>query len=217
MLPGIEVEVATGRDGYHHGDLHRALIEGALELVTEQGIDRLSLREVARRVGVSHTAPYRHFSDKEALLAAVAAAGFRSLTSCLQRESADPTTGPLKKLQAIGVAYVRFAIGHPAHYRVMFGAFQVARGVYPELDEASRVAFAPLVEAIVSGQKAESVREGDPIRLAWTAWSLVHGLATLHIDGKLPLSSEEEIAAAATFATWTLIEGLGRSAVQQPP
>ena len=105
---------------YHHGDLRRALIDASLALIAEEGFSALTLREVARRAGVTHAAPYRHFADKEALLAAVAEEGFRAMASDM-RERMDKETSPTERLLACGVAYVLFAVRHPSHFRVMFG------------------------------------------------------------------------------------------------
>lgn len=193
---------------YHHGDLRQALIEGALALISEKKDGRtLSLREVARRVGVSNAAPYRHFADKDALLAALAEKGFRMLTAFLRTgvESADE---PLRSLQASGVGYVKFAIAHPSYYRVMFSAFQPGDASCAELNEAGQEAFSVLVDAIVAGQTAGEVKPGDPQQLAWVAWSLVHGLAMLVIERQLPLTDEAALVSFAEFATQSLMQGL---------
>ena len=194
---------------YHHGDLRQALIDSALALIKEkQDAKTLSMREVARRAGVSNAAPYRHFADKDALLAAVAAKGFRILASYL-REGVNSIPGePLRQLQASGVAYVHFAIAYPSYYRVMFSAFQPGDAKSPELNEAGLDAFGVLVEIIVGAQAAGQVRPGEPQQLAWVAWALVHGLAMLVIERRLPLMDEASVVAFAEFATQSLVEGL---------
>lgn len=194
---------------YHHGDLRQALIDSALALIKEkQDAKTLSMREVARRAGVSNAAPYRHFADKDALLAAVAAKGFRILANYL-REGVNSVLGePLQQLQASGVAYVKFAIAYPSYYRVMFSAFQPGDTKSSELNEAGLDAFGVLVEVIVSGQAAGQVRAGEPQQLAWVAWSLVHGLAMLVIERQLPLMDEASVVAFAELATQSLVEGL---------
>ena len=194
---------------YHHGDLRQALIDSALALIKEkQDAKTLSMREVARRAGVSNAAPYRHFADKDALLAAVAAKGFRILASYL-REGVNSIPGePLRQLQASGVAYVQFASAYPSYYRVMFSAFQPGDAKSPELNEAGLDAFGVLVEIIVGGQAAGQVRPGEPQQLAWVAWSLVHGLAMLVIERQLPLMDEASVVAFTELATQSLVEGL---------
>ncbi len=192
---------------YHHGDLRQALIDGALALINEKKDARtLSLREVARRAGVSNAAPYRHFADKDALLAALAEKGFRMLTDFL-RDGVDSVEDPLLGLQASGVAYVRFAIAHPSYYRVMFSAFQPGESTCPELSEAGQASFAVLVEAIVAAQAAGKAKSGDPQQLAWVAWALVHGLAMLIIERQLPLMDDASVTTFAEFATQSLMAG----------
>uniref|UniRef100_B8HK81 Transcriptional regulator, TetR family n=1 Tax=Cyanothece sp. (strain PCC 7425 / ATCC 29141) TaxID=395961 RepID=B8HK81_CYAP4 len=197
---------------YHHGDLRQALIDGAIALITEQDVNSLSLREVARRVGVSHAAPYRHFPDKESLLAAVAEEGFIGLTAAMQRGIAQAADHPLAQLEATGVAYVQFASTHPSHYRVMFGSLPGEHIADPERGQAGWQAFQVLLQRIEAGQAAGVVRSREAMPLAWVAWSTVHGLAMLLIDKRLPLSHPQEIEDLAKFVTHTLVEGLARSA-----
>ena len=165
------------RAGYHHGNLREALIEAAIGLLREGGAEALSLRATARRVGVSAMAPYRHFADKEALLAAVAAHGFALLTARLSEADALPDD-PTGALVAQGVAYVRFACDDPARFRLMFGTMQPAG--YPDLDAAAEAAYAILARRVASLSEAD---EQDDVTLA--CWSLVHGLASLLVDGRL--------------------------------
>jgi AcrR family transcriptional regulator len=194
---------------YHHGDLHQSLINAALELITEnQETKTLSLREVARRVGVSHAAPYRHFADKDALLAAVAEEGFHVLTLCLQSSLENTSYDPLQGLQAIGVAYVEFAIAHPAHYRVMFGAFRADSQSYPSLSASGQEAFTVMINTIEIAQDAGKINRGESQHLAWVAWSLVHGLAMLLLEGQLPIADERDVISLAKLATESLICGI---------
>jgi AcrR family transcriptional regulator len=196
------------KSAYHHGDLRQALIDGAISLIAEQDVSSLSLREVARRVGVSHAAPYRHFQDKESLLAAVAEEGFIGLTEAMNRGIEQAPDEPLKRLEATGVAYVQFAVTHPSHYRVMFGSCQGEQALHPERAQAGWQAFKVLFDAIEAGQSALAVRAGDTMQLGWVAWSTVHGLAMLLIDGRLPVSQAQDIEALSEFVTRTLIAGL---------
>jgi AcrR family transcriptional regulator len=189
--------------------LRQALIDGAIALIAEQDVSSLSLREVARRVGVSHAAPYRHFQDKESLLAAVAEEGFIGLTEAMNQGIEQASNDPLKRLEATGVAYVLFAIAHPSHYRVMFGNFRGEQVPHPERAQAGWQAFQVLLDRIEAGQAAEVVRAGDAMQLAWVAWSMVHGVAMLLIDGRLPIAQVEEIDKFARFVNHTLVKGLG--------
>jgi len=198
---------------YHHGDLRHALIEASLALIAEEGFAALTLREVARRAGVTHAAPYRHFADKEALLAAVAEEGFRAMAAQM-RERMDRETGPTQRLFACGVAYVLFAIQHPAHFRVMFGPHFTRRVDHQTLAQEGGNAFGLLVQSIIEGQKAGELREGEPMPLALMSWSLVHGLASLLVDGQLQNITEAGPTAEqlAVFQTGMLFEGLRRDA-----
>lgn len=195
-------------DRYHHGDLRRALLDAAAGLVQERGNAEASLREVARRAGVSHTAPYRHFESKEALLAAVAEEGFHQFREVL--EAAAEGEAPLDALHAIGRAYVDFALAHPGYFRVMFGP---ARGMpcdYPSLVSASEGAFGVLVSTLQRCIDAGAVVERPASELALVAWSGVHGLATLLLDGMLEEAGDPE--ALARLVTSLLVGGLARRA-----
>ncbi len=186
------------RTGYHHGDLRQALISAAIALMAESTIDALSLREVARRVGVSHTAPYRHFADKEALLAAVAEEGFLDLTQALQQAVNQADPDPLHQFAATGNCYVNWGISHGTHYRVMFGASQGNLLAYPDLCQASDGAFHILVTAIMQGQQAQQFRTADPQTMATTAWSMVHGMVMLCLDGHLSVESTLQLVQEGT-------------------
>jgi AcrR family transcriptional regulator len=197
---------------YHHGDLRHALIEASLALITEEGFGALTLREVARRAGVTHAAPYRHFADKEALLAAVAEEGFRTMAAQM-RERMDRESGPTQRIVACGVAYVMFAIHHPAHFRVMFGPHFTRLIDHEALAREGDNAFGLLVQGLIEGQKAGEVREGEPMPLALMAWSQVHGLASLLVDGQLQhlVQGAEKAEQVAVLQTRLLFEGLRRS------
>lgn len=195
----------AGKEGrYHHGDLRRALIGAALELVQQEGVAAMSLREVARRAGVTHAAPYRHFESREALLAAVAEEGFTELQSSLEG-AASNAAHPAEALQATGIAYVRFAVDHPAHFRVMFGP-GAAPCDHPSLAAASEGAFGVLVETISRCIEARVVVRRPPAELALAAWSMVHGLASLLVDGMLGGAGDPE--ALARGVTAHLFDGL---------
>jgi len=170
---------------YHHGNLRRAMLDAALGLVEEEGAGALTLRAAARRAGVSQAAPYRHFASKEALLAAVAEDGFRTMGQGMREASAAEGDDPLARFRALGLAYVDFATTHPAHFQVMFGRAAADRSAYPSLQQAAGETFDLLVSAIADCQRAGLVRPGDPAELALAAWSATHGLASLWVDGQL--------------------------------
>jgi AcrR family transcriptional regulator len=182
---------ATNIRPYHHGDLHRALIDAALALVTEEQDWTFSLREVARRAGVSHNAPYNHFDNKQDLLIAVAVAGFEKLRDRMA-ESIAGVSAAEEALLASGRAYLESALENPALYRLMFGpALAKPKGGRPQAArEAGNDARAVLVDIIVRGARSGvfAVAADDPVDLekaAFFAWSVVHGLAMALLDGFL--------------------------------
>lgn len=195
---------------YHHGDLRRALVEEALRTIQTDGVSALTLRGVGHTLGVSRTALYRHFADKSALLAEVAREGFRALrleiTEAWERGGAG-----WPGFEDMGVAYVRFAVANPAHYRVMFGGFVVG-SPDPELDREGSSAFRALVDAIVLLQKERLMRTDDPLLLALSIWALVHGVAMLLIDGLIGPEVDRE--AFARFAVQNVQTGFSTSSAR---
>ena len=177
---------------YHHGSLRSALLAEALRLLAEGNPAELSLRELARRLGVSPAAPYRHFADKDALLAAVAQEGFERLSAELEGAAGSHPDEPLRQLADIGWAYVRFALRQPQYFQVMFGRAATPQTSYPRLLAAGQSAFGILRRVIEGGQRAECLVQGDPRELAIAAWAQVHGLATLLLEGQLPLNDDTD-------------------------
>jgi AcrR family transcriptional regulator len=175
---------------YHHGNLKEALLEAAVELIAETGPRGFTLREAARRAGVSHNAPYRHFRDRNDLLAAVATDGFDRLTRAMSR--AGPRTGPLNRLRRSGLAYVDFALRWPQHFAAMFDAPR-DQPAYPECAAAAQRCFQTLLGFVRDCQTAAQMPAGDPEPLAYYAWSLVHGIAKLANAGQLPWRSKAEV------------------------
>jgi AcrR family transcriptional regulator len=175
------------KDGpYHHGQLRDALLDAALRLARERGLQGVTLREVARTAGVSHAAPYHHFADKAELVTALAVAGFERLAAVLRAAVAAAPADDLARLHAAGVAYVGFAQREPAAFRIMFRPElrQTETGSFStDIDAAGRRAYQVLRDEIARGQLAGLVRPDHLDALALTAWSTMHGLATLLIDG----------------------------------
>jgi AcrR family transcriptional regulator len=171
-------------DRYHHGDLSRAGLQEALRTIQKGGVGALTMRGVGEKLGVSRTALYRHFADKSALLAAVATEGFRTLR-LRTHEAWTAHGGGRAGFEAMGEAYVRFAVEHPAHYRVMFGGY--VRDALPdsELVKEGEGAFQVLIDALVAQQRQGLVRRDNPLALAQYIWANVHGIAMLAIDGQL--------------------------------
>jgi AcrR family transcriptional regulator len=177
---------------YHHANLRKTLLDAAVALVGEVGPRAFTLREVARRAGVSHNAPYRHFASKDELLDAVAAEGFERLTVTMQKRMARGKT-PLDRLHLGGCGYVDFALRWPQHFVVMFDLPRCPHKdatVPPSSDDPiiGGNAFQVLLDCIGAAQAAGELPSGDLLPQAWTAWSLVHGISKLAISGNLPLS-----------------------------
>jgi AcrR family transcriptional regulator len=173
---------AIPRSAYHHGDLRRALIEGAVRTIARHGIRALNLRALAAEVGVTSGAPYHHFASREALLTAIADDGFQRLEAQMiaARQAAAKAAGA--RLEALGQAYVRFAIDEPGSFQVMFSGAANAGGP----TEAGLRTFDLLRDAVLACQAEGAAPAGDPAPLVLTAWSAVHGFATLCVDGALP-------------------------------
>jgi AcrR family transcriptional regulator len=172
------------KSSYHHGDLRRALIAESTAMIRKHGVEALNLRVLAKRLKVSSGAPYHHFASRSALLDAIAQEGFELLQQGMV-SSRDTAKGAGQRLQAIGMAYVQFAVSHPGHFRVMFRA-EVRASNEPALSKASENSFGLLCQVIEECQRDGEAPQVDPKLLALTAWSLVHGVATLWVDGALP-------------------------------
>jgi AcrR family transcriptional regulator len=194
---------------YHHGDLPAALVAAGIEILERDGLDAMTLRAAARAVGVSHAAPARHFADAGAFLAAVAAAGFDRLTADLAAAGSGAGGEALDAFQAMGQAYVRFALHHPQWYRAIFHPALADAGRHPDLLATSEAAFDQLRGGVARAIAAGAMRDADVDTIALTAWATVHGISTLLIDGLLAgkgyQGSGEEMA---ELVTGTLYLGL---------
>ena len=197
--------MSTSSARYHHGDLRAACLRAAMELLEEDGATALSLRAVARRAGVSPGAPYRHYADRDAVISAVAAVGYRELAE--QLAAAHPSPSTPDDLAAVAVAYVQFALARPALFRVMFGE--------PcDRDNSERVAATAAVSEYVGAIVRQSFPGADEEAMSTAVWGLVHGLAFLHLDGKLDASAPEAVAnrvRAAVNAVLTASDGMARA------
>lgn len=170
---------------YHHGDLRNALIQAGLELLAEGGVQELDLRKVARRAGVSHAAPYRHFADKQALIAAINEEGFYMLAERIRATLREVSDEPFEQLLGVALAYVRFAQENPWLMREMFSGITIERETFESLQMASKSVYRLYAEVIRSGQERGKIVDGDSTALAGVLWSVLHGLAMLIIENQM--------------------------------
>jgi len=199
---------------YHHGNLKPALLKASLDLIRKSGPGAFTLREVARRAGVSHNAPYRHFRDKEELLAALAAEGFDRLTAAMT-QAAESASGALERFRLSGRGYVEFALRYPQHFAVMFDV-PWRFDLYPQTRAAGERAFGTLVRYVEACQAEQVLPPGDAKPFALLAWSMVHGVAKLAISGRLPLSGAADVLRFTDTATGALARGLAHAFASEP-
>src|ERR1700722_4205489 len=178
---------AKRKTDYHHGRLRQALIEAAVKTIAQRGVDALSLRELAARAGVSPGAPYHHFPNRSDLLASIAEEGFRRLEAewSAARDAAPKNASA--RLEALGLAYVTFAVSSLGYFRLMFHGASTSTGP----TEAGLRTFNILRDAVVACQQAGQAPKGDATGLVLVAWSAVHGFATLWVDRALPFQGLE--------------------------
>jgi AcrR family transcriptional regulator len=179
-------------------DLRQKVLKASLALIEEGGLDRLSMREVARKAGVSHQAPYHYFDDREAILAELAGEGFSRLGQWLARAADQAGSEPVKAVEDMGRAYVEFALRNPAYFQAMFRADAVPLDRYPEARKREEETFGRLVESIgqAFANQPDEVRQA----IAVACWAMVHGLATLILEGslarklKIPRARQKQVA-----------------------
>ena len=177
---------------YHHGDLRNALLEAVGEIISERGVGAVSLREAARRAGVSHAAPAHHFGDKMGMLTAFAARGFEEFGWRMQvAADAAVEDGVEAQLRAIGIEYLRFAVERRPYFEVMFRS-EMHDHDDPELKRISHDSFGVLMGVVEAMSPAE-LGGADPMHIAMGAWATVHGLATLWLDGALGQFTDEDL------------------------
>jgi AcrR family transcriptional regulator len=206
----ITQEAGNGMDGkkkaYHHVDLRKKLIAAAARIIAKKGADALTLRDLAWSCGVSRTAPYRHFSDKAALLAAVAEEGFLGLAAVTRNARTVSGGDPERALKDCFLAYVDFAQEHPTQYRLMFGRQIRSLFDHPDLAAAARTSFDELMAVVIMGQETGVLGKGRTLETAYLLWSQAHGLSMLLIDGLVV--QVEDIRRFMEFACHSLLRGI---------
>ena len=205
----ISMPTDQANDHYHHGNLRLALLDAAIAQIKDVGVKKLSLRGIARTVGVSQTAPYRHFKDKNQLLADVAAHGFIEL---FEKGSAliNPNASAMENIQETGMAYIQYAIENPEKYRLLFGNTIQNRRNYSSLVEAGEQSFRVLVDQVECGIEAGDFIPGCSLLLANALWTQIHGAASLILDGfyqdrELPMPFDDFLKAQVMIASRALL------------
>ena len=174
--------------GYHHGDLKNALIQAGLEILAEEGLGRLSLRRVAKQAGVSHAAPYSHFRDKQALIAAISTEGFRQLYIQIKTAFEAHKDEPEILLVETAWAYLQFALNAPNYFKLMFSSALEKEKDYPDFVAASQENFVQLSEIVKICQDGGVLKQGDTDLVAVSVWSTVHGYTSLILESQIPRS-----------------------------
>ncbi len=170
---------------YHHGDLENALIQAGVEILSKEGIEGLSLRKVAKRVGVSYAAPYAHFKDRQALVAAISTEGFKKLYKALDAAVSKHVDDPRQQLVEAARAYVKFAMTNTDIFKIMFSGVLEKEKEYPSFVEASRKTFGKVVEIVQACQNAGILSSTSPELMAVSIWGQVHGIISLALEGQI--------------------------------
>lgn len=201
--------VAGESKAYHHGSLREALLEAAFRLVDSAGVEAVSMRALARELGVSSAAPFRHFADKQVLLDAVAEKAADELESAIEQATAD-STDALTQFRAMTVAYVRFAAEHPALFDLIHTTLSASGRILGEVNDERRM---KLIALIYEGQNAGLIPEADPELIALSSEALTYGLARMIADQhpRVRALSSEDARKLALAATQLLQTGIGLS------
>jgi AcrR family transcriptional regulator len=182
------------RKTYHHGDLKNALIKAGVEILAKDGVSGLSLRKVASRAGVSHAAPYSHFADKQALIAAISTEGFRQLYERVDMMAEKYKTTPSKQLIEVAWTYVQFALDDPDRFKVMFSGILEKEKEYPEFVAESQRNFQLVKMIVEANQSAGVLRSGPSDLVAMSAWGIVHGFIMLLLEGQISHTVLEQMS-----------------------
>jgi AcrR family transcriptional regulator len=173
------------KKSYHHGDLKNALIEAGADILSKDGVSGLSLRKVAQKAGVSHTAPYAHFADKQALIAAISTEGYKQLYDQIARVAEQYRSDPLQRLVESSWAYVEFALDEPDHFKVTLSGMIEKEQDYPAFVETAKQTFSLVVDIVAQCQQAGLLRKGAADLTAVSVWALIHGFVTLLLENQI--------------------------------
>src|SRR5262245_56512178 len=207
MVPTRIARTRRQRKSYHHGDLPLSLVDVAKTLIADRGLEGFTLREVARRVGVTHVAAYRHYADRRALLAAVAEHGFHQLRRRLDaaRKKAPESLEP--RMRAILAAYLQFCWDEPALTHVMFGPRLSRAGEFPRLEAAVESSLGIIAETIAAHAPPQALQRRSARQMGITLWTFVHGFSTLSYD-KAAYPTARQAAGAFDDALTPMLIGM---------
>ena len=178
---------------YHHGNLRHQLLKTAANMIAQDGVENLTMRLLSREIGVSRTAAYRHFRDKNSLLCATAAQGFNKLTNWLREVNTDTSEDAFNRFQRIGLQYIEFSLKYPGYYRLMFGHTIIEQQRTDELHKAAQSTFSELIKSIEACQKENKIKNDDSLLVANTVWAWAHGLSMLLIDRQIDTTEHMQI------------------------
>jgi AcrR family transcriptional regulator len=204
---GYKIDVMP-RKNYHHGDLKNALIKAGVEILSKEGIEGLSLRKVAQRAGVSHSAPYSHFADKQSLIAAISTEGFQQLYDALDAAISANPKNPKRQLQQGALAYVQFALNHTDTFKIMFSGVLEKEKEYPAFVDISQKTFQRVVDMVQVCQDAGLLHSTPPEMMAVAVWGQLHGIVSLALEGQIPHTAldDHEIQDVVAFAVEQMIK-----------
>jgi AcrR family transcriptional regulator len=174
-----------GKNTYHHGDLKNALIRAGADILSREGVSALSLRKVAQKAGVSHAAPYAHFADKQALIAAISTEGYKKLFMQIARAADQYRSDPLRRFVEASWAYVQFALDEPDQFKVTLSGMIEKEQDYPAFVETARQTFNLVVDIVAQCQQAGILRTGTADLTAVSVWALIHGFVTLLLENQI--------------------------------
>ncbi len=173
------------RKNYHHGDLKNALIKAGIEILSQEGVGALSLRKVAGQAGVSHAAPYAHFADKQALIAAISTAGYQKIHERIIQVQEQYSADPLNLFVESSWAYVAFALDEPDHFKITFSGVVEKEKEYPAFVEIAQKNYETLTQIVSTCQQAGILNPGPADLMAVSVWGLIHGFVSLLLEGQI--------------------------------
>lgn len=209
--------MTANKTQYHHGDLASAFMDAAIKRIAQEGVDKLSLRAVARDIGVSQTALYRHFDDKTHLLTLLAQQGFSRLAQVSFDAANQHKQDTFSAIMALGMAYIDFAQQHPEHYRLMFGGTIQRDCMDDALLKTSISSFDVILDLVQLGLERKDLIPLEPKLLARSCWAKVHGIATLLIDGFYSDNTAEQLEALLRGMLWINLRGISTQLLPEKP